>query len=126
MVAAGKTVEDLFAHAAEGLACALLDTQDSEGGRVLGKHVELTSPLVEDLFVDWLNELKYLFFSEKFLFRSARSLTVKDGKLTADVEGLIMTDAEAAGAREIKAATYHDVRIRRDGEYYTVEIIFDI
>jgi len=78
----------------------------------------------EDLFHDWLSKILYLF--------SAERLVPIDYELHFDANGLkgrIMArrydPARDGGEIEIKAVTYHGLKIEKRGDEFVAEVIFD-
>lgn len=95
----------------------------------LERRVDLTAPRREDLVVDWLNELVYLFEAESMLFRQAE-LEVRE------TEGAIRLSGVLRGERYdpdrhpiktlIKAVTYHQLSVSSSTRGWTARLIFDI
>ena len=74
----------------------------------------------EDRLVRWLSELLWLATGEGFVVARA-VVELRDDGLSAEVEG-----AEVGVAQEIKAATYHDVRLAPDGDGWRARVVFDV
>ncbi len=125
----GRTLPELFAHAALGMYSLLVDLDalgESERREV---EVEAASP--EGLLVAWLNELVYFTEREQLAFRrfEIHELCLPD---PGDPDSLGRLRAAAYGerARElrkyIKAVTYHNVAIHQEDGRYWVELVFDV
>ena len=83
----------------------------------------------ESLFVDFLNELVFLFDTRRFL---ARDLALDELRLDAPARvvgalaGETLDPHRHRAKTEIKAATFHDLAIRRAETGLTAEVIFDL
>ncbi|MBD3379542.1 MAG: protein archease [Candidatus Omnitrophica bacterium] len=117
----GRSLEELFANA----AFAMFDMITADLEKVeLRKEVEIEAEGVdaEDLLVTWLNELLYRSSSDEIVFSRFDIRELGDKGLKAAVRG----GRPAKINTEIKAATYHDVKIERDGKGYKVTVVFDV
>ncbi|QDV38233.1 archease [Tautonia plasticadhaerens] len=117
---------DLFRSAAEGLFDYIVVNR-GEVREADSEPVALHAGSTEDLLVDWLNEL--IFRSET----THRLYTRFDLRLADDGLGLEATIAGEPIDRdrhvldhEVKAVTYHEASLRRDGEGWVAELILDI
>ncbi len=93
------------------------------------RRVELTAPDSESLLVDFLNELIYLFDSQRLIFPE---LIVEEANFGA---GAVLRGRLRGGPwdprrhklrTQLKAATYHGLEIRRTERGLSVEVIFDL
>lgn len=114
----------LFAEAGEALFAAMVD--DLEDVRPLSEQtVELAGTDREFLLFDWLRELLYRFDAEKWVF-CRFAVTVRPDGLTATVTGEPLDPARHRLSHEVKAITYHELRVEQlDGEWLA-EVIVDI
>ncbi len=92
--------------------------------------MDLTAPDGETILVDLLNELIYRFDAEKLLLplvqvEEAR-LDPGGGRLRAHLRGERFDPSRHELATEVKAATYHGLRIRETAGVLTAEVIFDL
>ncbi len=116
----GDDLADLFATAARA-TFALISPWGE--GEPLVVRITLSAPDVETLLVDWLNELLYHAEGERLLtFRTFRIHRLTEREMEATVEG-----REVKGWRTyVKAATFHNLRVRREPEGYRADITFDL
>ncbi len=127
MAVSGTSLQALFAHAAAGLATQLFSAQEKIAGYPTArKEIELAAPGREDLLIDWLNELIYLFYDEGFLFTAAEFAHLDEKRLACGVEGHAVPRKDRGYAKEVKAATYHDLRIEQKAGMFRAEVILDI
>jgi SHS2 domain-containing protein len=80
---------------------------------------------IENLMIRWLNELLYIFESERVLLSSFDVRLLEGDVLEATVAGEKIDRKRHAIKMEIKAPTYHDIRIERWHPGYRVRVIFD-
>jgi len=123
----GETLEELFLSAAQALTDTM--TELSGVGSSVTQSVTLEAGTVEDLMVDWLNELLYRFEVRNMLVATA-SLAVKprDGgwHLEATTSGELFDPERHPSRVLVKSATYHGLHVVRAGGTWTARIVFDI
>jgi SHS2 domain-containing protein len=124
IVAYGTDVEELFSNAA--LALFSLITEPERIEEKLHLDLEISSEGRDSLLVEWLNELIYLFDVKHILFNrfDIGSLTHNDLKATCYGENFDPMRHKIK--RGVKAATYHMLRLEKNGGGYKSQIIFDI
>ena len=124
---AGRTLEELFASAAQALTDTLTDRR--EVGRGTADEVAVDAGSLEDLLVDWLNELLYRFEVRNLLVADADVGVRAAGHrwhLDATVHGEPFDPTRHPPRVLVKSATYHGLHIvERDGEW-RARIVFDI
>jgi len=119
----GETLEELFANAADGMYELMTDTSGIKDKEK--KEISLNSGSMESLFVQWLNELVFLFDTYAFIGKKVL-LNIQDNTLAATVSGEAF-DAKAHESRLlIKAATYHGLSLKKINLRWQAEVIFDI
>ncbi len=119
----GQDLEELFKNAAIGMFELITDVsavQESESREV---HVVADSD--EDLLVQWLNELVFLFDSYNYVGKSF-SLNIINKKLKAEISGGTFEPSTNESRLLIKAATYHDLSLTKTTTHWEATIIFDI
>ena len=122
----GKTSEDLFNNYAHMLFSLLTDYQPKE---IINRKITLQAQSLSELLVDWLNELLSIFFADNFLPKEyfIKITDDKGGKiLEAEIKGEDFDFGSNTLKREIKAATYHDVKVEESDQEYVGEVIFDV
>ena len=120
----GKDLEDLFATAACAMISQMIDLDKIKNKET--KKIELEGADLEDLLVRWLNEL--LFLSDNgYIFKKFNIETLKETSLLASLEGEKIDFRKIPLKQQIKAATYHQLEIKKDnsGNWQTT-IIFDV
>jgi SHS2 domain-containing protein len=114
----------LFAEAAEALFAVIVD--DLGTVRATQKvEVELTGTDREYLLFDWLKELLYRFDAEHLLF-SRFDVHLSDTGLAGTACGEPLDRDRHALAHEVKAITYHGLRVEQTADRWLAEVIVDI
>jgi len=120
----GKTLKDLFVNAAYALFDLITDATkiDSE----LAETVEAAGIDHEEMLVNWLAELNYLFVTESKVFNRFEIEHFKNLELSATVIGEKFNARKHPFRNEIKAVTFHDLQIEQVGDHWETKIVFDI
>jgi len=114
----------LFAEAAEALFAAIVeDISAIEPREPLAVRIAGTDRAY--LLFDWLRELLYRFDAERRLFRRFE-VRVSDDGLTATARGEPYDAERHPLSHEVKAITYHGLRVDREGDGWLAELIVDI
>ena len=95
-------------------------------GEELKYDVEVVSEDRESLLVEWLNELIYLFDAEHVLLKNFDVQSLSNTRLKVTCYGEKIDPSRHKLKTEVKAATYHMLRIDKDNKGYKAQIIFDI
>ncbi|MCX7647757.1 MAG: archease [Elusimicrobiales bacterium] len=90
---------------------------------VFEKELELDSD-IPDIFVDFLNELIYLFETEGFVPKFVSDFK-KDEKTAIKLKGFKFDFYKNKPKRILKAATYHDLKFESGDSFY-LKIIVDL
>jgi SHS2 domain-containing protein len=114
----------LFAEAGEALTAALVENPAAvEPAREV--RVALPSDDLEYLLFDWLKALLYHFETERFV-GSRFEVTVNEQGLRAVARGETFDPSRHEPAHEVKAITYHGLKLERAGSGWLAEVIVDI
>jgi SHS2 domain-containing protein len=124
IVAYGADIKQVFANAALGLFNLMADLDDFEEG--MQRDLELSAGDVEVLLIEWLNELIYIFDVEHIIFKKFEIEKLTSTEVKARCFGEKMEPGRHKLKREVKAATYHMLRISKEDGTYKVQVIFDI
>lgn len=79
---------------------------------------------LKELYVNWLNELLSLSSARGLIFSAFRINKLDGNNLEAEVSGKSMTNYKVN--TEIKAATYHQLRLEQTKKGWLAEVIFDV
>jgi SHS2 domain-containing protein len=114
----------LFAEAAACLFSAVLEDVGTVEPRTEVK-VELAGTDREFLLFDWLRDL-LLKSDEDHMVFGKFSVQVRDDGLAGTAWGEPFDPARHMLAHEVKAITYHELKVVRDGDGWLAEVIVDI
>ena len=118
----------LFREAAEALRAAIAEPRP-EGAPAARHALDLGSERLEWLLFDWLGELLYLSDRDRVVLR-ALELDVErasDGwRLRAVAGAWPLASTNLRPLHEVKAITYHALRVERDGDAWLAEVVVDI
>jgi SHS2 domain-containing protein len=124
IVAYGADIKQVFANAALGLFNLMADLDNLKED--VKRDIELSAEDVEVLLVEWLNELIYISEVEHIIFKRFEINELSNTQLKATCFGEKIKPGQHRLKREIKAATYHMLRLNKEDGGYKVQIIFDI
>lgn len=119
-----RSVEGLFAGAAELVAGALCDRRTVRGNRVV--HLALPPADTDHLFVAWINEIIYLFDVRRFLVRRCIDVRVGEMGLTASLTGEEYDGRRHRVGTPFKAATLHRLSVAKIGGVWRATVILDV
>jgi len=120
----GRDLHELFFNA--GRAFFSLLTNLNRIRTTLERTIVLQSENLEELIVAWLGELLYLFDAQGLLFREFHLEELNRCGLRATARGEIFQPSRHVLKREIKAVTYHQVKVEKKGGKWQGRIIFDL
>ena len=120
----GKTLQEAFENAARGLLSIIVDptsVQPSEQRFVVLKGSDPGS-----LLVRWLSEIIYLYDGEGFLASdvSIQKLTARE--LEATLDGEKVDEAKHKFRTDVKAVTYHQLKVEETLNEAVVRVFLDI
>lgn len=115
-----ETLADLFAGAALGFSNAVAGSGHS--GAKASRRVRLESDDPEMLLVDWLNALVTENEADGFMPSSLRVTLAPPGKLKAELEGETGVEPDL----HVKAATYHNLSVEREGDRWRATFVLDV
>ena len=124
IIAYGTDIREVFANAAVGLFSLI-----AEMGNIredIQQELELSAEDEEELLVKWLNELIYIFDVEHIIFSRFEINELTSNQIKARCFGQRIISGQHELKREVKAATYHMLKISKSNTVYEAQIIFDI
>ena len=120
----GSNLKQVFANAALGLFELMADLTGVK--EEIKREVELSAKDVEVLLVEWLNELIYISEVEHVIFKRFDIRQLSNTGIKATCFGEKIKPRQHKLRRQIKAATYHMLKLNKDDSGYKVQIIFDV
>lgn len=118
------SLSQLFVDAAQGLFSMIVTNLD-DVKPVDDLHFTITGNELEYLLFDWLNELLFTFESTHMLL-SEFQCTVEDGAVRAIARGEALDQSKHQLDHEVKAITYHGLKIEQHDNEWLAEVIVDI
>lgn len=116
----GSTLEECFENAGYALFDQLADLSQVDPKEVYRIDIEGEEP--EQLLVDFLSELLYLFDTELILLSEFHAI-YKDGILAVQAKGEKIDKKKHDLRKAIKAVSYHMIEVSPDKGY--VQVLFD-
>jgi len=120
----GEDQKHLFVNAGLALFDLITDIDKVETKTSLPLTAEGIN--LEDLMVSWLRELLYLHQVKGYLFRDFVIHEISDEVIKATVKGEKFNPRRHELIREIKAATYHQIKVACEKRTWISRIVFDI
>ena len=120
--ASGATWEEFFQAAGRGLLS--LYAPAGAPGPTQRRGLKLTADSAEELLVAWLNELIYLVSGGKWLPSKITVKAAHPNELTAELEGAPLEGMTLS--REIKAATFGGLHIKKTASGWSAVVILDV
>jgi SHS2 domain-containing protein len=119
----GENLPELFENAARGMRDIMVDPGTVRPVRQL--IVEVDGQDIEELLVEWLNDLIYLFETQGLVPSSFKVLELEKQHLVAEVHGEHYDTQIHELRTEIKAATYHMMSIKKENGWSST-VVFDV
>jgi len=122
------SLEKLFASACNAWrdAAFINKKPDSTGS----KKFIFTSGSLEELLVELLSELNFQLYAKKWIYISVKNILLEkfnsNYHLAAEVFGQPLEQSSVELKEEIKAVTFHQMNIEKNGENFFTRIVFDI
>jgi len=119
-----NTLETLFEDAARGIFSMM--TTNLAGVQCLQERTyRIEGTATDYLLFDWLNELLFTFESERLLL-SEFKVELDEAGLRATARGEPMDLDRHRMEHEVKAITYHGLRVEQVADGWLAEVIVDI
>ena len=123
IIAYGSNLKKAFENAAKGMFNLITDIEVIQINQT--RNIEVDSPDIESLLVNWLNELIYIFDTENLVFRQFKITHLDSSSLSAIADGQRIDPSRHELKTGIKAATYHMLKIE-EGDTCRIQVLFDI
>jgi SHS2 domain-containing protein len=124
IIAYGTDIKQLFSNAALALFSLITDLESIEEKSHFS--LQVGSGDRDGLLVEWLNELVYSFDARHVLVRRCDIESLTKTRLKATCHGEDFDPTKHKIKREVKAATYHMLKLDRNSDGYRAQVILDI
>jgi SHS2 domain-containing protein len=121
--ASGETLEEVLVQAARGVMEII------SGAAALPREertVEISAGEGGELLVNWLNEILFLFDSERFFPAEFVIEQATENRIRARIVGEHFDPQRHPVDREIKAATYHQLKLEQGKEGWRARVYLDL
>ena len=124
----GNTLTELFENAARGMFAVIAGEAYKPQGSEIEKNIEIykNTDSFEETLVNWLSELLYIFNREKIYFSDFKILSLNNNGIEAQASGINLDLYQSNLYREIKAVTFHNLKIEEDVNGFNCTLIFDV
>jgi SHS2 domain-containing protein len=120
----GNSQADLFANSAFALFDVMTDVEKVAIKDRMPLEVEGADR--DDLMVNWMRELLYLYQGSGYLLKEFHIREAKDTSVKAEVFGEKIDPDRHEIKKEILAVAYHQGRMQKTGDQWTAQVIFEI
>ena len=117
----GKTINELFENAALGLTNMMVKDVEPKDT----KKINITADSNEEILYKFLNEILVLRDSEN-IFLSNFKVKLKSKTLEVEAKGEEFNPEKHEQGMDVKAITYHELKIEKTKEGFKVKILVDI
>lgn len=118
----GKDLPELFSNLAQGMYSVITEEKGRPKGKTKEQKIEVRGEDPESLLINFLNELLFLSETKRLRFHNFKFLQFSDQALST----LAYTTPLLQEKMEIKAATFHDLKIIKVNNHCQATVIFDI
>lgn len=120
----GNSQADLFANSGLALFDVMADIDKINAAERLSLEVEGSDR--DDLMVNWIRELLYLYQSSGYLLKEFKINEVKDTLVKAEVAGEKIDPDRHEIKQEIATVAFHKSRMQKTGNQWIAQVIFEI
>ena len=120
----GKDLKSLFKNASLAMFEILAEKKKTAGEKKKKINLKQKADTLDELFVNWLNELLSLSAIKELIFSDFQIKKIDKNNLEATLIGSAIKDYKVN--TEIKAATYHQLKLKQAKSGWQAEVIFDV
>jgi SHS2 domain-containing protein len=120
----GKSQTDLFVNSAFALFDVITDTESIDAKERMQLEVEGSDR--DDLLVNWLRELLYLYQGSAYLLKEFTVREMKDTMVKAEVSGEKLDPDRHEIKQEIATVAYHQSHMQKTGDQWIAQVIFEV
>ena len=120
----GASLAGLFENSALAVFDIIAEKQQLRDPRRHSLKINQKAENIEELFVNWLNELLSLSQARGVIFTGFRIAKLTPVSITAEATGYDMKAYRVN--TEVKAATYHQLEIKKTPRGWQAEVVLDV
>ena len=119
--ARGKSLKEVFSNILKAMFEACQPEIDSQSP-LINRQIQIKADNIESSLIDFLSEIIYLSDVNNEAYFKVNFETLTDKELRAEIKGQKVKSFQT----EIKAATWHDLEIKKENNQWQAIILFDI
>jgi SHS2 domain-containing protein len=119
----GKSQIDLFVNAAFALFDVITDSEIEAKERM---DLEVEGSDRDDLLVNWLRELLYLYQGSAYLLKEFTIREMKETLMKAQVSGEKLDPDRHEIKQEIVAVAFHQSHMQKTGDQWIAQVVFEV
>jgi SHS2 domain-containing protein len=120
----GNSLAELFENA--GFALFDIITEIATVRECEKRCITISRDSIDELLVEWLSRLLYLNATELLLCSKFHIREIAQQRLTGDAWGEIFQDDRHIIKTEVKAVTYHGLKVYKDNELWKATVVLDV
>ena len=124
IIAFGADLPEAFSNAAYAMFDLITDVDKIEETESL--DIQVSANDIEELLVEWLNELLFRYETEGFLCKQVVTREMNDTMLSAIARGETLDRRRHEIKMEIKSVTYHMLKVEQIDGIWRLRVVFDI
>lgn len=124
IIVKGRNLKGLFKNAALAMFDIIAQEKDKTASKTEKLVIKQKADNLEELFVNWLNELLSLSFTKELIFSDLKIDKLNEDSIVASVFGKNFKYYKMN--TEIKAATYYELKIEKATNGWKAKVIFDV
>lgn len=118
----GRSIEDLFAESVRALMEVMYVTCIGKG---VEREIDVSAEGEVELIHDFLSEVLYASEVDNIVFCET-SVTITDFRVRGTLYGEYFSPDRHLGGAEVKGISYNDLSLTREGEFYVLDVLFDV
>ncbi len=119
------SLEELFVESAKAWRICVVG--DISGKSLSEKNINLNAGSLEELLVNFLNEINYFLLSKKWLCVIFNKISInQELKTISALASGFELESSIQIKEEIKSVTYHQMEIKKINGKYLTRVVFDI
>ena len=120
----GKSLDELFENAARAMMELITDREKINPSQEI--EIEVRGETKEELLVHWLQEILFLHEVKKIVFKDFRLNLISETHAKGKAIGEKIDINKHELSFDIKAVTYHNLKIEPINDKLKVDIVFDV
>jgi SHS2 domain-containing protein len=120
----GSDLKDLYEAAARAMIHLTIKGESQRDSHTL--KISLSADDLEDLMVRWLGEILYLFEAEHIVVTAVNIESISSTHLEASLETVPFEPQIHEILTELKAITYHQIKVASKGHHWEARVIIDV